>query len=410
MMIKISNTSKYILAEGICITILSALLMACIVYFRAGALYLSAPDSEVYLSIADNFLQNGHFIQTARVYEPDMVVAPGLPLILTIIKWFCNRIYFVIFIQYICFGMSCWMLQCICKSHTNKYLGYFAVLIYIGCLSYGELSSTPSYILTETWALIILILCAYIANKLYLEGERKRTKRIVALFFLIFMGYLLRPVLLMLYLPWGVFCLWLLYKKQLPIKAILGGMLCAIILLSMNTYVNYREVGEFVVIENYSAEPLYQANNKNTKLISYGSDIGDQFVDSRYYEIKAKSGLSKTERNAEFKKATIHYVSNHIFLTIKNTFIKFIKMFVVLWKYMVMVTGVSLIIMIWRHPDRKFYYLAWFSAYFFIGLATSFGLFIPRYSFLVLPIHVFFNIIFWNELKELIIERFKIID
>lgn len=36
------------------------------IYKMKNTLYISSSDGKLYLSIADNFLKNGHFIQTAR--------------------------------------------------------------------------------------------------------------------------------------------------------------------------------------------------------------------------------------------------------------------------------------------------------------------------------------------------------
>lgn len=38
-------------------------------YARVKNFYVEMPDGTLYLSIAQNFIQNGHFIQTARPYE-----------------------------------------------------------------------------------------------------------------------------------------------------------------------------------------------------------------------------------------------------------------------------------------------------------------------------------------------------
>ena len=49
-----------------------------------GSLYLQSDDGDLYLSIARNLLQNGHFIQTARPIEA-FVVPPGLPAMCTLL-------------------------------------------------------------------------------------------------------------------------------------------------------------------------------------------------------------------------------------------------------------------------------------------------------------------------------------
>jgi len=53
-----------------------------------GSLYIETPDGNLYLSIANNFIENGHFVQTSRPYELNFVVPPGLPAILTVEMFF----------------------------------------------------------------------------------------------------------------------------------------------------------------------------------------------------------------------------------------------------------------------------------------------------------------------------------
>ena len=50
---------------------------------RLGAIGNLTADAELYLSVADNFLNTGHFIQCIRWF-PGFVVPPGMPLILLI--------------------------------------------------------------------------------------------------------------------------------------------------------------------------------------------------------------------------------------------------------------------------------------------------------------------------------------
>ncbi|MBQ2218051.1 MAG: hypothetical protein II418_03835, partial [Firmicutes bacterium] len=49
-----------------------------------GSLYLQSDDGDLYISIARNLLENGHFIQTARPIA-NFVVPPGLPFVTTVL-------------------------------------------------------------------------------------------------------------------------------------------------------------------------------------------------------------------------------------------------------------------------------------------------------------------------------------
>ena len=69
-----------------------------------GEIGHQTPDATVYLSIADNFVKSGHFIQTNRAVE-GMVVPPGTPVILTIFRIlrFSNRM--IMYVQILMFGI-----------------------------------------------------------------------------------------------------------------------------------------------------------------------------------------------------------------------------------------------------------------------------------------------------------------
>ena len=55
-------------------------------YLRMGRIGNITADGRLYLSVADNFLTTGHFIQYVRWF-PGFVVPPGLPMTLL----FCER-------------------------------------------------------------------------------------------------------------------------------------------------------------------------------------------------------------------------------------------------------------------------------------------------------------------------------
>lgn len=70
---------------------------------KTGTLYTATPDGDLYLSVADNFWKTGHFIQTARPYEKDMIVPFGFPAILTVLKVIFRDNLGIVFVQYFIF-------------------------------------------------------------------------------------------------------------------------------------------------------------------------------------------------------------------------------------------------------------------------------------------------------------------
>ena len=74
-----------------------------------GTLVNLGPDARLYLSIADNFWQSGHFIQTARD-QVNFVVPFGVPLILTIFRGIGLSVTAIIVIQHFILGLTCTIL------------------------------------------------------------------------------------------------------------------------------------------------------------------------------------------------------------------------------------------------------------------------------------------------------------
>ena len=77
---------------------------------RLGAIGNLTADAELYLSVADNFLNTGHFIQCIRWF-PGFVVPPGMPLILLILRLLKFSVPMIIGFQACMFGLSCLLLE-----------------------------------------------------------------------------------------------------------------------------------------------------------------------------------------------------------------------------------------------------------------------------------------------------------
>lgn len=72
-------------------------------FTRLGTLYVATPDGDLYLSVADNFWETGHFIQSARPYEKDMVVPFGLTAILSVLRIVFRENLGIMIVQYLIF-------------------------------------------------------------------------------------------------------------------------------------------------------------------------------------------------------------------------------------------------------------------------------------------------------------------
>ena len=106
------NDHRWRSADTVFRMVFAFVLLPCVV-LAAAVLTHSAmgagPDSRLYLSIADNFLSTGHFIQTAR--KAGYVVPFGTPLILTILRFLRFDFKMILTFQYVLLGGSCWFLS-----------------------------------------------------------------------------------------------------------------------------------------------------------------------------------------------------------------------------------------------------------------------------------------------------------
>ena len=152
-------------------------------------LYVTTPDGNLYLSVAKNYIENGHFIQNARPYEINMVVPPGLPFILTIFLFIFNSKYVIITYQYILFGLSIVMLAETVRKITKSYISATSSSI-IYLLIWNKLTEpNPSQILTEVHTIFGLSLFLFVYTR-----EIKKTIKICLLWFVSFFILLVRPI------------------------------------------------------------------------------------------------------------------------------------------------------------------------------------------------------------------------
>lgn len=338
-------------------------------------LYTLSGDGDLYISIAENFLQTSHFIQNVRPHEINMVVPPGLPSILTILYFIGHTTSFVIFVQYLLFALfSVVLYKAINNFYPNKIISILGVIIY--CFSDAILTSTgsPRYIMTEVYTQFIFIAVLYVMSikKYNFEVKAKLLMPILLI------GSLIRTVLFTLFFIDIVIYIVLLIKNKHSFKFLLKFSIVVIAILSINTMVNFRETGEFIPIQNYGAIPIYQANNANTSTKAYSSSISEQFSDDYFFEVYNNKELTTSEKSRLLSEETKKYVMSNLSTVIKNALIKFKNMFITPYylDFYVWVIGSIILFVVTRR--KELIYL--FFTNLIIMILTSFGLNIFRYS------------------------------
>lgn len=378
---KKSSKDRQGVVDGILVYILLVLgVLIAIIYnlCQYSALYLPSPDGDLYFSIAKNFLSTGHFIQTARPQEVGMVVPFGLPLHYTLLLCEVPSLAFVIAVQYVVFSCSgLFIAKILNKLLKCKIWGIIGALtFYAVILKLG--SGNPAYLLTEVWS--IFWSCFYLYM---LTNQRERHLERMTIAFIIL---IIRPILCIPFVLSVIEAVWRWCKKKKieGIRLYIGFVL----LLATNMLVNFIEVGEPVIFQNYTGLALYQANNPNTKLDSYSSGRAYEFVaeDDYFWIIYNNEELTTGEKSAQYTKMAKEWMNENWGQVISNTAHKFCYMYVefygvYFWLYIVAIIYMFL---------RRQYLPATVLGTYGIGSAimTSMGLAIYRYSIFIIPIFI----------------------
>ena len=84
---------------------------------------LMGADAKVYLSIADNLIQTGHFIQTSRSMSEGMVVPPGVPAVLTLLRLISTSKTILLINHILLFSTSLILLYIYLRSSVTRVPG-----------------------------------------------------------------------------------------------------------------------------------------------------------------------------------------------------------------------------------------------------------------------------------------------
>lgn len=343
-------------------------------------LYISAPDTDLYWSISDNLFANGHFIQNFYPETPDFVVPFGLPVIILLLKLIVNDIWFVVVVQYILFGITEVLLFEICKTlFKNSLAGICASILYFQGIILNPICG-PAYILTETYTMFLLVLACYV---LALD-KMKIEKKLIAINIILFIGYVIRPALSVIFYVSLVWSLIFVLRKKISIKKFITMVSAFVVIIVINTLVNYREIREWVVLENYSAYSIYLANNSNTQTIPWGSDLYPYFLDDYGMDIKM-SDLTMEQKDKLYTAGAKEFISKNIIFCIQNACVKYKKLFLdnFGWRYVVMWIGA--VVCLAFSKTKRYCYISYIVTFLMLSIITSFGLNVSRYAIIALP-------------------------
>ncbi len=340
-----------------------------------GGFYAESPDGTLYFSIAQNFLNTGHFIQTARPYEIEMIVPFGLPLFFSIIFGITHSIYGILIVQYILYGIcGIYVFKIGYKLSNNGIIGLIGWIVF---LSNNRILAecNPQYLLTEPWTIPLITVFIYY----YLIEEHHITSWVLS-----YCIWIIRPLYWPFFVLATIKCLTHLNIKKIGKYACIGtGMLG---LLLINVASNYRETKELICFENYAGIALYQANNPSTKTTGYHSGLAKEFVNpsDEFWNIY-HSHLSESKKNQFYVQMAKEWIVNHKIDFFQNTCAKFTYMY--LRKPIIpLFELVYLLINIFITKNRSPIVLG--VGFFLIAIQTSMGLAMSRYTIFTIPFFI----------------------
>lgn len=300
---------------GILMTI-PALLLLLEEKLMVGQLCVQGSDARVYISIADNFVSTGHFIQTARPYI-GLVVPPGTPFMITLFRLFGLSDYGIMAAQTLMFGLDNVLLFETEKCVLGK--GLWAPIIFtLACMrSYLRLGM----VMVEHYYLFLLCLAIWIVY-----NRMKMPKKIILLNIVGLAMILTRPILATVYLCILLYTLFWCWKNRNH-KIGTAMILLPILIIAFNISINYRETGEYILLENYSGYDLYMASRPDAPVTI--EESSQYIVDEPdINRIREDSTLTASERNNLFKNLAKQNCRNNFGVWIKNSICRGYELFI----------------------------------------------------------------------------------
>ena len=390
------NIENNVKKQSIIVFSISILFIVLFNIISFGNLYKESPDGNLYISIAENFIKTGHFIQTARPSEINMVVPFGLPLILTIGKILFGNMNGVLIFQYTLFGLLNVFLYLTCINLTkSKILGTLAVSIY--CTSNAVLYKTasPAYILTEIYYLFSISLIMYILT----IKEKTIDYKIKICLVIEIVVFFIRTLFIVWLIPLLILCIVRIFQKKIESYFLINIIVSIIVTFIINIGINYYATGEFILLQNYGGDSFYLANNSNTSTTSYSSNKIKHFASDDYFEVIENVEMTRGKKTEILSNRAKIWIRNNPMQFIKNTIIKFYNLFVKAYNIDFFIMIFVTIYMVIKNKSYEF--LLFFVMFILMAIVTSIGLNVERYSYFALLFYIVYKITFIKEIYNL---------
>ena len=363
--------------EALMVAVFFSLTMA-LLDLRAGAEIALGPDAELYLSVADNFLSTGHFIQTAREVR-GMVVPFGLPLILTILRLAGLSAAGIVRTQYLVFGLSCLFLYLTEKAYF-RWGGPAPVLLTAAA---RLLRIDLTNIMVEHWYCLFLCLVLWIVSDMVVKG-RKTPARYSLLCAAGFMAFAVRPVLGPLYAAVLAYAAASSRKDARRRRAVLCTVLISGLLLGASVLSSYRETGHWIGMENYAGETICLANNPEAEEKAENQSMG--YRTEAMNAVRNDASLDQTEKDRAFRAMAKEYILSDLGHVLSVTLEKMMSMFITGWRYIPALAMLCGICMAVFRPGERALHITALLLCAVLAFFTAMGLYIRRYTYFIWPV------------------------
>lgn len=341
-----------------------------------GTFVKLGPDAKLYYSIAENFCTTGHFIQTAR--DSAFFVVPfGVPLVLTILRLIGFRLPMIIAVQYLMLGTACMLLYKTERILFGK--GGFAPLFYGVALLRAKIFIYNIYL--EHYFLLLLIVLLYLSVRTDMPVGKRLTYMNLAGVYLV----ACRPALMPVYIAVLLYSLVRLLRRQLSAGRFVVFLLIPVLLFGANTLVNYRETGYPIVMDSYSGQDFYAANNPDTSTEYYSSEIYETFGEE-YTSVQNDPDLDRVQKNEILKDMGMQWIRENPGEFLSNTAKKFVTDFIWLWHFALAACFLGALHWIAASTRWRWWTVTTLAVNLVLAIVTAMGLVMTRYTIVVWPL------------------------
>jgi hypothetical protein len=261
-----------------------------------------SPDARLYLSIADNFLSTGHFIQTDRAVE--IVVPFAYPLYLTLLRAVKMPVFGFFILNLLSVSVSSVFLYDTERELFGR--GGFSCLVYTAILTRSALAPFNLYV----EYLFLFMLCWLI--RVTFRKDLPLRRRIVLMNVSGFLAFASRPVLMPVYAAVLAYSLYACVKHRAELRRLrslaAGMVLIPLVIFGINTAVNYRETGEIIPIANYGSESVCFALNPKSGVFTCENSYTLEDTTPEVRAVHDNNELTVTEKGRAYKALLKEYL------------------------------------------------------------------------------------------------------